>query len=55
MLAAQRQGFILNDPTPDRIRLAPPLVLTAEQAQSFVDAWPGILAEAAETAREDEQ
>ena len=55
VLAAQRHGFIINDPTPDRIRLAPPLVLTAEQAQSFVDAWPGILAEAAENAREDEQ
>ena len=46
VLAAQRHGFIVNDPTPERIRLAPPLVLTAEQAQSFLDAWPGILAEA---------
>jgi acetylornithine/N-succinyldiaminopimelate aminotransferase len=46
VLAAQRHGFIVNDPTPERIRLAPPLVLTAEQAQTFVDAWPAILAEA---------
>ncbi len=46
VLAAQRHGFILNDPTPERIRLAPPLVLTAEEAQTLIDAWPGILAEA---------
>ena len=44
--AAQRHGFIVNDPTPERIRLAPPLVLTPEQAQTFVDAWPAIIAEA---------
>jgi acetylornithine aminotransferase len=43
---AQQQGFIVNDPTPERLRLAPPLNLTAEEARSFVDAWPGILAEA---------
>ncbi len=54
VLVAQRHGFIVNDPTPDRIRLAPPLVLGAEQAQSFLDAWPGILAEAlAATTGED--
>jgi acetylornithine aminotransferase len=46
VLAAQRHGFILNDPTPERIRLAPPLVLTEAQAQTLIDAWPGILAEA---------
>ncbi len=36
-------GFIVNPPTPDRIRLAPPLVLTREQADAFLAAWPGIL------------
>jgi acetylornithine/N-succinyldiaminopimelate aminotransferase len=41
--AALERGFIVNDPTPERIRLAPPLVLTEEQAASFVAAWPGIL------------
>jgi acetylornithine/N-succinyldiaminopimelate aminotransferase len=43
---ALERGFIINNPTPDRIRLAPPLVLTSEQAASFVDAWPAILDQA---------
>jgi acetylornithine/N-succinyldiaminopimelate aminotransferase len=46
--AALEAGFIVNNTTPDRIRLAPPLVLTEEQAASFVAAWPGILAAAFE-------
>jgi acetylornithine/N-succinyldiaminopimelate aminotransferase len=41
--AALEAGFILNNPTPERIRLAPPLVLTEAQADSFLAAWPGIL------------
>ena len=41
--AALERGFIINDCAPDRIRLAPPLVLTEEQAASFVAAWPEIL------------
>ncbi|HSE07693.1 MAG TPA: acetylornithine transaminase [Nocardioidaceae bacterium] len=44
--AALKAGFIINNATPDRIRLAPPLVLTEEQADSFVAAWPRILDEA---------
>jgi acetylornithine/N-succinyldiaminopimelate aminotransferase len=28
---------------PDRVRLAPPLVLTEEQAEEFLIALPGIL------------
>jgi acetylornithine/N-succinyldiaminopimelate aminotransferase len=40
---AMAAGFIVNDCTPDRIRLAPPLVLTEEQAQQLLTAWPGIL------------
>jgi acetylornithine/N-succinyldiaminopimelate aminotransferase len=44
--AALEHGFILNDPTPQRIRLAPPLVLRGAQADSFVAAWPTILDEA---------
>jgi acetylornithine aminotransferase len=43
---ALEHGFIINDCAPDRIRLAPPLVLTEEQAASFVAAWPAILDEA---------
>jgi acetylornithine/N-succinyldiaminopimelate aminotransferase len=44
--AAQRAGFIVNNPTPARIRLAPPLVLTEEDAEAFLTAWPAILDEA---------
>jgi acetylornithine aminotransferase len=43
---AQRHGVILNACTPERIRLAPPLVLTADQAQEFLDVWPTILDDA---------
>jgi acetylornithine/N-succinyldiaminopimelate aminotransferase len=41
--AALRHGVILNPCTPQRIRLAPPLVLTAEQAEEFLALWPTIL------------
>jgi acetylornithine aminotransferase len=41
--AALEAGFIVNNPTPERIRLAPPLVLTEDQADSFLAAWPGLL------------
>jgi acetylornithine aminotransferase len=41
--AALDAGFIINNPTPSRIRLAPPLVLTDEDASAFLAAWPGIL------------
>jgi acetylornithine aminotransferase len=44
--AARRHGVILNDCAPERIRLAPPLVLTAEQAEEFLAVWPTILDEA---------
>jgi acetylornithine/N-succinyldiaminopimelate aminotransferase len=41
--AALEAGFIINNPTPERIRLAPPLVLTQAEADSFLAAWRGIL------------
>ena len=44
--AAMANGVILNACTPDRIRIVPPLVLTADQAQEFLDVWPTILDEA---------
>ena len=44
--AALEHGFIVNDCAPDRVRLAPPLVLTEQQAASFVEAWPRLLDEA---------
>ncbi len=43
--AGLRHGVILNPCTPSTIRLAPPLVLTAEQAEEFVAVWPTILDE----------
>ena len=36
-------GFIVNNATPSRIRLAPPLVLTEDDAAAFLAAWPAIL------------
>jgi acetylornithine aminotransferase len=52
--AALRAGFIVNNATPRRIRLAPPLVLTEDDANAFLAAWPAILDEAmpAETGAE---
>lgn len=41
--AAQDAGYIVNLPGPDLIRLAPPLVLTDDDAAGFLAAWPGIL------------
>jgi acetylornithine aminotransferase len=44
--AAMRHGVILNACTPNRIRLAPPLILTEDQASEFLAVWPRILDEA---------
>lgn len=41
--AALERGFIVNNPTPERIRLAPPLVLTEADVAAFLEAWPAIL------------
>lgn len=41
--AAQDAGFIVNAPTPERIRLAPPLILTHAEVDEFLAAWPQIL------------
>jgi len=43
---ALRNGFLINSPTPDRIRLAPPLVLTRADADAFLGSWAGILNDA---------
>ncbi len=45
--AARDAGYLVNAPAPDVIRLAPPLILTAEQAGGFVAALPQILDTAA--------
>ena len=41
--AAQQAGFILNATGPDRVRLAPPLVVTDEDVASLIAAWPSLL------------
>jgi acetylornithine/N-succinyldiaminopimelate aminotransferase len=45
--ACTRAGFLVNAVAPDAIRLAPPLILTAEQASTFTHALPSLLAETA--------
>jgi acetylornithine/N-succinyldiaminopimelate aminotransferase len=42
-VAALEAGFIVNAPTPTSLRLVPPLVLTADDVESFLTAWPAIL------------
>jgi acetylornithine aminotransferase len=37
-------GFLANPVQPDVVRLAPPLILTAEQADAFLAALPAVLA-----------
>ena len=41
--AARDAGFLVNNAVPDRVRLAPPLVLTEAQAGEFLTALPTIL------------
>ena len=41
--AAQDAGFIVNAATPERIRMAPPLVLADADIDAFGAAWPAIL------------
>jgi acetylornithine/N-succinyldiaminopimelate aminotransferase len=42
--AALDAGFIVNPVSADALRLAPPLVLSGDEAEAFVDALPSILA-----------
>ena len=41
--AARDAGFLVNAAAPDVIRLAPPLIITEAQIDSFIAALPGIL------------
>jgi acetylornithine aminotransferase len=45
--AALEAGFIVNAVNPSTLRLAPPLLLTGDQARSFTDALPSVLDDAA--------
>ncbi len=47
--AAREAGYLVNNTVPDRIRLAPPLVLTEAQAGEFLADLPKILDEAGES------
>jgi acetylornithine aminotransferase len=49
---ARDAGFIVNPVAPDVIRLAPPLVVTTDQLDLFVDALPGLLDAATATAKD---
>src|SRR6266566_2505852 len=49
--AGRDAGFLVNAVQPDALRLAPPLIFSAEQARSFLGAFPAILG-AAEAALE---
>jgi acetylornithine/N-succinyldiaminopimelate aminotransferase len=40
---AQRAGFLVNAVQPDAVRLAPPLILSTAEADSFTAALPGVL------------
>ncbi|CAN7418600.1 acetylornithine transaminase [Terrabacter sp. LjRoot27] len=51
MAAARDAGFIVNAVTPTALRLAPPLVISTDELQGFLDALPSIL-EAARAAGE---
>jgi acetylornithine aminotransferase len=46
-IAARDAGFLVNAAAPDVVRLAPPLVVTDMQVESFVSALPAILDQAA--------
>ena len=48
--ACRRAGFLVNAVQPDAIRLAPPLILSAGQADEFLATLPAILDEVAELA-----
>jgi acetylornithine/N-succinyldiaminopimelate aminotransferase len=46
--AARNAGFLVNAVQPDAVRLAPPLVLTLDEADAFVAALPAIVDAASE-------
>ena len=41
---ALERGFIVNAPRPDVLRLAPPLIVTTDDLQPFIDALPDLVA-----------
>jgi acetylornithine aminotransferase len=53
--AALEQGFIVNAPTPTTIRLAPPLIVTSDQVDTYIAALPGLLDAATTRQREERE
>jgi acetylornithine/N-succinyldiaminopimelate aminotransferase len=47
-------GYIVNDVTPTRLRLAPPLILSQEQADAAIQAIPGILDQATQAVEKED-
>lgn len=44
--AALEAGFIVNSPRSDVLRLVPPLIITPDDLQPLLDAWPALLSAA---------
>lgn len=40
---AVEAGFLINAPRPNRLRLAPPLIITADELDTFISALPALL------------
>src|SRR3984885_4756652 len=53
--AARAAGFLVNAAAPDVVRLAPALIITEHQLDTFVTALPGILDQAATGGEEHQQ
>ena len=49
--AALAAGFVINAPRPDVLRLAPPLIISAAELDSFIGVLPSLLDKAAEESR----
>lgn len=45
-VAALEAGFIVNSPRSDVLRLVPPLIITPDDLQPLLDAWPALLSAA---------
>ena len=52
---AREAGYLVNAVAPNAVRLAPPLILSEAQAQSFTDALPAILDSAAAAVKVGEE
>ena len=48
--AALSAGFVINAPRPEVLRLAPPLIISAAEIDSFISLLPSLLDKAAEEA-----